>query len=351
MSAGADFAGTEPMPLSDPSFRPAVETRAPQSAWWRRERWRLALLCFGVGVVYAATAMFFGFEMRLAGWDVTLVAAGFLELSFGVLGYGLGLTRELRRAEVSASTKVADGLERLAAMQGRLAQAEKLASLGQLAGTMAHEVRNPLAVIRTMVQNLKEETAEPDTARTCGEVLEEVDRLARVTARLVDFAKPLQVEARPLRLTELRDQVLPLAEMLAGAAGAVPVWDAGDVENLQGDRDLLCQGILGLVDNAASVSPAGGEIRLRWRRRDDGVVLQVMDQGPGIDDDLRERIFEPFFTTRSQGHGLGLAVIRQIAVAHGGDVRVLDPGPDPGDPGATFEWRLPAGAPAGGEHG
>ena len=141
--------------------RPKPDIQTPPM-WWRRDRWRYAAGCFLLGAAYTSLAMLYGFELRLGGHDVSLVAGGMLELSFAVLGYLLGVTREARRGERLAAKEVEEQLRNLADLRARLAQTEKLASLGQLSGALAHEVRNPLAIIRSMVQNLSEEL--PDDA-------------------------------------------------------------------------------------------------------------------------------------------------------------------------------------------
>ncbi len=95
-----------------------------------------------------------------------------------------------------------------------------------------------------------------------------------------------------------------------------------DETHLKADPDLLCQVLLGLLENAADASPPGEAVELGWSVAGDGVELTVTDRGEGISEGLRERVFEPFFTTRSEGNGLGLAVARQIVEAHGGEISV-----------------------------
>jgi signal transduction histidine kinase len=121
------------------------------------------------------------------------------------------------------------------------------------------------------------------------------------------------------------------------------VRDQSGGAEVEVDADLLCQALLGLVTNAAQAAPEGAVVTLEARRAGDEVALSVLDTGPGVIEADRERIFEPFYSTRKDGHGLGLAVVRQIARAHGAAVWVGD---NPGG-GACFSILLPAGDPNG----
>ncbi|MCG8460578.1 MAG: hypothetical protein MI919_30220, partial [Holophagales bacterium] len=146
--------------------------------WWRRERWLYAFGFFLLGVCYAMLALVTGLDFRLGEADVTLWVTTLLEVSFAGFGYLLGLATEARRGERWAAAEVERRLRELADLRARVAQAEKLASLGQLAGAVAHEVRNPLAILRSMAQNLAEELpgGKSGARRVCEEMIEEIDR-------------------------------------------------------------------------------------------------------------------------------------------------------------------------------
>jgi signal transduction histidine kinase len=208
---------------------------------------------------------------------------------------------------------------------------------------MAHELRNPLAIIRSTVQNLQEslEPGESEAGRTCRFVLEEIDRLTRVTASIVRFARPLSVKKTRLDSVELFERARALAErMLVGRGVTLSARAPVAAAELDADPDLVFQALLGLIDNAAHFSPPGAAIEIALRADGDQIAISVDDSGPGVPAELRERLFEPFFTTRDEGTGLGLAIVRQIAEAHGGRVVV---GERPGG-GARFELRLPTRA-------
>lgn len=308
--------------------------------WWRRERWRYAGAAFFVGVCYSLTAMLVGLEVRLGGLDVALAVGLLLEVSFATFGYLLGLVVELRREERRAAAAAQIRLRELVEVRERLAQTEKLASLGQLASTVAHEVRNPLAILRSMTQNLAEELPSRDrkAQAVCRDLMEEIDRLASVTSRLVDFANPVTVRAERLELKGLSERVRQLARSALVDRRRVDIQlDGADGVDIEADGDLLCQVLLGLVENAVAASPPGGRITLGWRETASGVEVSVDDEGDGVPEDLRERVFEPFFTTRHEGHGLGLAVARHLVEVHGGTIRVEDSSKG----GARFQIDMP----------
>lgn len=303
-------------------------------------RWRFALIAFFAAVVVMTALMLAGVEFRRGDRDLTIVIALAIELAFGVWGFALGRSVEGRAADARAARETRAHLEQLSALQARVAHLEKLASLGQLAGSIAHEVRNPLAIVRTMVQNLAE-TPEPPAAdrdKACAAMIEEIDRLARVTDSLVGLARPVRPQFDAVPVREVMARVEWLAQRLTGQALALQTHVPPADTLVRADSDLLCQLLLGLVANAAQASRPGAAIDLACRAGDRDVEFTVTDAGPGVPPDLRDRIFEPFFTTRPGGSGLGLAVARQIVDAHGGRIAVED---TPGG-GARFVVRLAA---------
>jgi signal transduction histidine kinase len=272
-----------------------------------------------------------------------LPVGAFFGSSFALLGYLVGFVVEGRRRDRESAALIRGQVETIAATRARLAQSEKLAALGQLATAIAHEVRNPLAVIRSAAQGIAESISDPTIRRSCGFITDEIDRLSSVVTSLLAFARPPQLQPRPVAVVPLLERAAALArEELDGRAVRLVRDAPADLPALQGDPDLLCQVLLGLLANAAEAAGAGGQVMLQARVADGTVELGVADSGPGVPPALRERIFEPFFTTRSRGTGLGLAVARQIVEAHGGRISVGD---RPGG-GARFAIRLPAGRAA-----
>jgi two-component system sensor histidine kinase HydH len=310
---------------------------------FRFDRWwgLAAGIAFAIGdTLFAHWA---GFRFQINGRDATFLTGCYFGSSFAMLGFGLGWLVEARRHERAQAATIRAQVGEIAATRQRLAQQEKLAALGELATAIAHEVRNPLAVIRSAAQGLAE-TERPDGAairHATDFVIAEIDRLTSVVNALLAFARPPKLAAGIVAVDDLFDRALLLARDDLDAKGIrVARGETGRVPALAADPDLLCQVLLGLLANAVEAVPAGGEVGLAARAADARTVeIDVTDSGPGIRPDVRERVFEPFFTTRPRGTGLGLAVARQIIEAHGGTIAA---GERAGG-GARFTLRLPAG--------
>lgn len=291
-----------------------------------------------LAVIDTAIALWLGFTFEVNGREATVLAGVFFGASYCILGFLVGYVIEGRHRDREAERVIRAQADALHATRTRLVQSEKLAALGQLATAIAHEVRNPLAVMRSAAQGVLEATSSPDadTRRSCTFIIEEIDRLSSVVTSLLAFARPLQLRRRRVRVADLVGRAQALARQEYGE-GVVRVDDmAAAVPDLHGDPDLICQVLLGLVANAVEVVP-NDEVVIEARASNGAVELVVADRGPGVPADVREQIFEPFFTTRERGTGLGLAVARQIVEAHEGAIAVGD---RPGG-GACFTVRLP----------
>lgn len=220
----------------------------------------------------------------------------------------------------------------------RAARRERLASLGELAATVAHEVRNPLGAIKGYAQ-LVEEGAGAEAARRAAQTIhEECARLERTVSEVLGYARDAQPRLEPVELRAFLDAELGRLAAEAAAREVRLVRDYGDeAVAVRADRDQLARALDNLVRNALAVSPPAGRVVVGLRPERRQVELFVADEGPGVAPEDRERVFEPFFSRRPGGTGLGLALVRRIAEAHGGSVRVAD---RPAG-GAEFMLRLP----------
>jgi two-component system sensor histidine kinase HydH len=228
-----------------------------------------------------------------------------------------------------------------------LRRAEHLAGLGRLLAGVAHEVRNPLAALRSTVQLWQRL---PDRARTpesMDAVVRSVDRLNDLVSRLLYFARSGHDARRPVDLNALVRDAL---ELMRARADEQKVTLGADLDPnlppLAASAQALQQVVLNLTANALQAMPAGGrlECQTRWLSVEGEVELRVRDTGPGVPAEARDRLFEPFFTTRAEGTGLGLALCREIVRQHGGRIDLAE-----GDgPGAEFVVRLPRGKLEGG---
>ena len=320
---------------------PAADDPHPDQLWHGlRPCWWGVIAGLLTGIVDVGVMSMLGVTFAINAWDARPLVAAYFGVSFAALGFLIGLLIETRRRERRTAALLQAQTEEIASARARVAQHEKLAALGQLAATIAHEVRNPLGIMRSAAQTLSE-TLPPsgaDARRASDFIIAEIDRLANVVHSILAYARPLQLAPRPVSAGALLDRALLLAGEELAARQVRVVRPAGDaVPAVLADTDLISQVLLGLLGNAAEAMPAGGSITLDTVARADAVQLRVADSGPGVPPELRRRIFDPFVTTRARGTGLGLAIARQIVEAHGGRIDVGD-GPDGG---ARFVVTLP----------
>jgi signal transduction histidine kinase len=236
-------------------------------------------------------------------------------------------------------------------MEREIARTANLAALGQMAATVAHELRNPLSSIKGAAQFLLRECGEAsgDMLRDfLNIVVEEVNGLGRLTTDLLEFARPTPPERAPYDLIEvaraevafLRSElealgVATVREEFDTPAPATAIVDAAQIG--QALRNLLLNAAQAAAPRADSV-PAEISICLQ-QRRDNVYEIAVEDNGPGVPVEVQPRLWEPFFTTKARGSGLGLAQVRRVMEAHGGSVRFEEAPAG----GACFTLSLPAG--------
>ena len=252
--------------------------------------------------------------------------------------------RELRRAEAEAR------------------RAERLAALGQLSAGLAHEIRNPLGVIKGSAEMLSQKVAgsQPLVAELAGYISSEVNRLNALVVRFLDFARPSKLETRPERISEIVDHALEsAAASFPNAKVKIERQYAPGLPEIQADRQLCEQVFVNLITNALQAmegqpgslkgTPDGtlnGMLRLsiapEVSNGGPGVCVTVEDSGPGVPPELREQIFNPFFTSKKDGVGLGLSIVAKIVDDHRGTIR-LD---SDTTKGARFRVFFPQAAPS-----
>ena len=218
------------------------------------------------------------------------------------------------------------------------------AEISQLAGGLAHEIRNPLSTLSLNLDLLLEDFHNPETPRD-RRVLQRLERLRPQVQRLhgilesfLRFARVQDLKLEPTDLNTVVDEMRDFYEPHAGTKGiVVRTTFARDLPPVQLDRELFKQALLNLVLNAEHAMPKGGELILTTRRQGEWVRLDVVDTGVGMVEEVRARIFDAFFSTRASGSGLGLPTTRKIIEAHGGAIDVQS---DLGK-GSQFSVRLP----------
>jgi signal transduction histidine kinase len=254
------------------------------------------------------------------------------------------------------SGELRQSYEELREAQRELTRKEQLAAVGELAAVIAHEVRNPLAIISNAVAGLRRRETAPNDRETLLTILkEESSRLNRLVGDLLRYARPVNVQRQLVSVREIIERTVTST----GLRDAMPVEikEEGEIHAIWGDPGLLRQVFDNLIENAVqamggsmSESNAGSyprsralSISLRSVRRDtlDGVHIDVQDTGEGMDPHVRVRAKDPFFTTRPSGTGLGLAIVDRIVEAHDGEISITSRT----GAGTTVSVFLPIGAP------
>ena len=242
---------------------------------------------------------------------------------------------------------LAESNEQLASTQEALMQSEKLASMGQLAAGIAHEVNNPLGVVLMYAHLLMEEHGrDPKVGQDLSMIAEQADRCKKIVGGLLNFARQRKVLRQPTEMPTLVDRTLQALQ----APDGVMVRTRHEMTDPRAeiDADQIAQVLTNLVSNAYAAMSDGGTLTVTTTGTENEVRIAVADTGTGIPDDIRGKIFEPFYTTKQigSGTGLGLAVTYGIVKMHSGQID-LETNADPaaGPTGTTFTVSLPRHAP------
>jgi signal transduction histidine kinase len=214
--------------------------------------------------------------------------------------------------------------EALRSAERELVNRGRLAAVGELAATMAHEVRNPLGVLFNSIGTLEKRLpAGGDTGALLAIMREEAQRLERLVRELLDFARPLSPSFAPESLDTLVHSAVEAATLEVGPNhAAISVKIAPDLPLVRVDASMMRQAIVNLLVNALQAASTTGTVdvhaSLRKLEGQHFVCINVIDTGPGITPEIAPRVFDPFFTTKPTGTGLGLAVVKSIVESHGG---------------------------------
>jgi signal transduction histidine kinase len=317
-------------------------------------------------IVVVTTLMVAALASRFVSRPITKLLSGIDDVAKGDLSHVILSERDdeigqiaTRFNEMTFSLRESRGEtqrqnEAKLALEQRLGQTEKLATIGQLAAEIAHEVGTPLNVIAGRAKSIKRKSKEPDAVEKNAEIVaEQTARITRIIQRLLDFTRR-KVGTTGKAEVNLNELSLTTMELLAGQFSAAKIKTRLDrkegLPRVAGDADRLQQVLINLLLNAVQAMREGGtltvETRAERRTRpgleaeQDFVLLSVKDTGIGIPEDIREKIFDPFYTTKEGqgGTGLGLAVCSGIVKEHDGWIEIHD-----NDGGGTvFRVYLPA---------
>jgi signal transduction histidine kinase len=245
---------------------------------------------------------------------IIMVAAGLMGFLF------VALTLIVRRGE-NILLERANEQKRL---EEQLQRSERLASIGQMVATIAHEIRNPLGIIRSSADVLvRKSDSEPQKiAKLSGIIVEEATRLSAILTDFLDFARPKPPALRVINVRDVVGRVRNNLDQESRARGIEWREDLpeGMIPLIAGDPDQLYQAFLNVAINAFDAMKNGGTLAVRFSEVDSRISIDFTDTGPGIREEDLPKIFTPFFTTHQMGTGLGLSVVHNIVSSHGGEV-------------------------------
>ncbi|HEX8286095.1 MAG TPA: ATP-binding protein [Pyrinomonadaceae bacterium] len=290
--------------------------------------------------------------LRERGWEVAfalrreerVVGLMLVDAEPGALTYDVRASLELLAGQVAIAIEDSRLFEENVRLERRIAQSERLAALGRMAATVAHEVKNPLSAIKSIAQVLREDDyLKREYARDLELIVGETDRLSQSVTQMLSFARSAPQTGEARRLAELLESLTTLFQKEAAARGVALKAETGDAEVTALELDgaaasSLRDALTNLVLNALHATPAGGRVSLSAKASGGRLTVSVTDTGPGVAPEQRERIWEPFFTTKQRGTGLGLAIVRKRIEEAGGTARLAPT--TPGE-GARFELSLP----------
>jgi two-component system sensor histidine kinase HydH len=238
-------------------------------------------------------------------------------------------------------------LREIKQLEEKVRRSEKLAAIGELAASVAHEIRNPLSSIKGFAQYLrhalKDKPREKEYAET---MVSEVDRINTVVTDLLTFARPMESELVPTDVTELIEHTVRLIQADAQTRNINVQIRISDLSKIPLDANQMTQAILNLLLNALQAVRNGGRIEVgaELNTSDSLLKIWVEDDGSGISADQKKKIFDPFFTTREKGTGLGLAIVHKIVENHRGEINLESP-PVGKKQGTRIALSIPAESP------
>jgi two-component system nitrogen regulation sensor histidine kinase GlnL len=261
-----------------------------------------------------------------------------LRSSGRVIGYTVCPVKDAQGTLIGATLLFKD-LTRVEQLEERERLRDRLAALGEMAAAIAHEVKNPLAGIKVMAGLLKRRVAGvPDAEALLNDIINEAKMADAIVVETLEFVRPIRLQVEPVLLERVVSDALRVAEDRVGRSGIdVSVSLPDDLPPLEADAGQLRQLFTNLLANAFEAIEQGGRVRIEAALQGAEVdpdslgnaylpptiAISVIDSGPGVPEEIRDRVFSPFFTTKARGSGLGLAIVRKIVDAHDGRIDLV----------------------------
>ena len=317
-----------------PIYYLPVVTAALYFGPWMTLMWTLVASAAYCSYLYPALQ---DYDLTSSGIAALVLRIMFFFLAAMLVNRFAQESRRQTRLYQELAEQLAETNRQLKQAQAEARRSERLAALGQLSAGLAHEIRNPLGVIKGSAEMLtqKLQGSDPLARELAGYISTEVNRLSALVTQFLNFARPLHADLHPADLTGLLDRVLKnVGEHWKGKPVQIERAYASGLPPVPLDESLCEQAFLNLVQNAhEAMEERGGTLRVEVapaiQNNSGGVAVRLTDSGPGIPDAIREEIFNPFVTTKKTGVGLGLSIVSKIVDGHRGTIRV-EKGPQGG---------------------
>src|SRR5579883_2077767 len=255
-----------------------------------------------------------------------------------------------RRDEIGLLTRSFNAMigqiRRAREREQELARLERFTALGQLAGALAHEIKNPLNFISLAVDQLRTRygpqlgRGREDFLRQLAMMKDEIKRLSEMVQTFLHYGQPIEIFPAPTDLRQLVNSVLTLSESKLKSQGIEVIEEGTQVESiLNVDAEKVRTCFINVIANATQAMPEGGRLKIEFARNDGHFIVRFSDTGLGIDPEIAAHVFEPFYTTKREGIGLGLFFSKAIVEKHGGTVTIS---PNDPPPGANVTFTFPA---------
>ena len=272
-----------------------------------------------------------------------------------MIGYTLSHVRD-ERGRYSGVALFFKDLTKVEQLEERERLRDRLVALGEMAAAIAHEVKNPLAGIEVMAGVLKRQVADsPDAQSILNDIISEAKMANQIVHEALEFVRPIRLQVEHTAIADVLQNAVNLAETkIPRREIALKMNVDAGLPPIQGDQHQLCQLFTNLLINAFEALEGKGNVEV-WAREGvleeeqgatadshtGSVIVDVVDNGPGVPRELRDRIFNAFFTTKPQGSGLGLAIVRKVVDAHDGRIDIQT-----GGNGTRFQVTLPVSSGA-----
>ncbi|TDT63635.1 ATP-binding protein [Fonticella tunisiensis] len=207
-------------------------------------------------------------------------------------------------------------------LENQVRRAEKLSAIGELASGIAHEIRNPLGIIKTISQTINKDIEDEEIKEGLEIIEHEIDRANKVIQGLLDFAKPSIFNSKIQSIHKIISEVLILMNKYAQQHRVEIMYEVVEDSFINVDADKIKQAFVNIIFNAIQAMPEGGNLNIQLENEDGFSKISFSDEGVGIDENIMEKIFEPFYTTKEKGTGLGLSITHRIIEEHKGYIEI-----------------------------